>query len=335
MAFNAQSAITYNNACGYDGNLIKIILLAVRAPFGWEWNVAGVTAISNWQRMNKLDDDGMVGLKSLNRMIYELEMCGKQADAESLKMFIVKAKANQAAQAAKNKTPSEIVSKFSAPKMIFPFRFEKEYAFDKKKGQKVLSWAARGTFEVKIKLNSALSMAERMRYEYRQYIKGEVLVQDGALDASGRWQPTGDIINVGKEFAIPPDPDVPGEGLTKYFKEDGKTAEDAGNLPFRFGYRDQEFKTNRFQNLWSPHASSGHELTVRDTPGFGASYKQGVVPKIYMSFTFRGKVVQVETAENANGDEVTKIARVLDDRTWQFPSFYQILDWDRAVQAVG
>lgn len=333
MSFNAQSAIAYNNACNYPSSTIKIILDAVRAPFGYSWSVPGVTAVMQYQQNNGLDADGMVGLKSLNKMISDLNACGKLAEVSSLKQFIAEAKAKQAA---KNKAAGDIVSHFSQPTIIYPFRFEKEKVTDPVTKQSIDYWAARGTFQVSVKLNPNLSEDERMRFEYRQFIKGSAMIQDGSRDAQGRWNMTQPVrvVDVGNKFAVPLDKKSPGIGLTRHYKEDGKIAEDVGSQSFRFGYRDGvEIKGNRFRNIWSPHPVSGSHLVLRDTPGYGERYNPALAPKIQMNFTFRGVVVEVEEGTDAQGNFVINVVREITDRTWSF-SFQGALDWSTAVQAV-
>lgn len=334
MAFNAQSAMTYNNACNYPGGTIKIILEGVRAPVAWQWSVEGVTAVMKYQQSKGLDADGMVGLKTLNKIIADLENCGKVDDAALIKQFIAQVQANQAA---KQQETAKIISSFSPGKIIYPFRFEKEISPHPTTNQMVPTWAARGTFEVLVKFNPALSADERMRYEYRQYIKGTAGVQEGSWDSNySRWTAASppQITNIGERFAVPSDPNVPGKGLTPHYKEDGKEAEGMGNTGFRFGYRNGDvINGKRFKNVWSPHSISGSQLIVRDTPGYSSPYVVGSDPKVIMNFTFRGVVVEIEETQNSNGDYVTKIVREIQEKTWSF-SFFEVLRWDRAVPAV-
>jgi hypothetical protein len=330
MPINVQSAIAYNVACNYPSKLIQVILTGVRAPGAWMatgWNEAGVTAVAEWQKFNNLTSDGMVGPNSLDRLIYEHQHCGKTAEADVLRDFLAKAKAAQkAAQAAKKKEIGKIVSSFTRV-TTHPFRFEKEQALDPKTGRRVPAWAARGTFEVAVKLNPALSKQERLRYEYRQYIKGSGWVQDGQWNAQRtHWAPIGNPINISSRFEVPPDPPRdPNNGLTQAWKEDGKFPEVPGGAPFRFGYRDGAVKNGtRFRSKWSPHNVSGPNYTLRDSPGYSEIY-DGSAPRVRMDFTFRGVVVEVEEVEAEAGD-YTKVVREIEEQTWTY-HFDQALKW--------
>lgn len=326
MAFNAQAAITYNEASKYPGNAIKVILDAVRAPFGFSWSVPGVTAVMQYQQKNGLDADGMVGLKSLDKIVSDLTTCGKFSDVSVIKTFIAEALANRAA---KKRTVGEIVSSFQPNTTIYPFRFEKHTAPHPTTNQIVPSWMVSSTFQVSVKFNPNLSETDRSRYEYRQYIRGSATVQDGSRNANGIWMPTLPvrITNVGKTFAVPFDPNSPGIGLTTHYKEDGKTATDAGSKCFRFGYRGgAEINGNRFRNVWSPDPETGTELTLRDTPGYGEPYIAGLAPKVKLNFTFRGVVVEVEQSYDAEGVVFTKVIKEITDRTWNL-SYTGELDW--------
>lgn len=317
---NVSNAISFNNACNYNAEQIKIILRAVGAAPDTQWTAAGVTAVANWQRAAKLDVDGMVGLASLKKIIEWLTKFGNHADANTLNSYLAAAKASQAAKKAEI---GKVVQTFTQQKVV-PFRFEKEHMTDPQSGVKKPSWAARCTFEVVVKLNPALSKAERTRYEYRQYIKGSASVEDGHFN-NGVWSSAGPVVSIASRFEVPGDPKRGMQvGLTPAWKEDGKEAE-LGGAAFRFGHRDGAMIDKpRFKNKWWPDRDTGPNLLLQDSPGYSEIYRQNA-PRVRIDVQFCGQVVEVTEVELADGYE-TQVLAIVESKYWSC-QFDQTLRW--------
>ena len=320
--FNAASAIQYNLACQYPANIIAIIQKAVMTGVTWTWDEKTVTAVAAWQKGAKLDPDGMVGPKSLAKMIEELKQCGKSGDADALKAYWDKVKS----EAATTKNASELVSEFVRV-TTHPFKFEKFKDRHPATQQMVDFWTARGTFEVRLKLKKSLSRVERLKYEYRQYIAGDAWVEPGSWNAAKSiWTSSGPRKSINQTFEIPRDATNATVGLTRTFKEDGLDRPISGRA-FRFGYRgDFEYDEPRFKNKWTPD-EDGHDFVLRDSPGYGEPF-DGSAPKIHMEFRFRGDLVEVDRFELPDGTSGSRVKRVISSLSWDY-RFEDTLRWWR------
>lgn len=307
---NTSSAITYNKARKYSQQAIAVIQLTVGAHLTGNWDSQAVQAAYNWQRSKngKIAKDGMVGPETLGYMIGDLEFAGRPQDASILRQFPHKLISLGGGDAQVN--PVVQFTQFTSP----PFQIIKFKNFGKD------WWRLEGGLKVTIRLNPLLSEDERIKYEYRQYIRGHAWLQDGEWDGTThRWTATSQKqIPISHKFAIPASVALP-QGLTTDFKEDGMIPE-AGTMPIRFGYRDTEqIIQDKFKSAWIPDGN-GDTFILHDTIGYAeecqtdANTGRKIDPKIHVELFFRGVIW--ETMRDSNEEVV--LVREVQAKNWHY-----------------
>lgn len=123
MALNRQSAINYNNECGYSQKAIGIIQMFVRARTVGYFDNQTVEAVYQMQQSPLYGfkagvADGMVGPSTLGVMIMELEHVSRMSEAAVLKSYCYKI--NGQLINADKKPQSYVPPKSPAPTPIAP-----------------------------------------------------------------------------------------------------------------------------------------------------------------------------------------------------------------------
>ncbi|WP_029247428.1 hypothetical protein [Schlesneria paludicola] len=307
---NVVSAIAYNKSHKYNQQAIGVIQLTVGASLTGNWDSQAVQAVYNWQKSKngKIAKDGMVGPETLGYMIGDLEFAGRPQDASVLRQFPHKLISLGGGDAQVN--PVVQFTQFTSP----AFKIIKY----KNLGQDW--WRLEGGLKVTIRLNPLLSEGERVKFEYRQYIRGQAWLQNGEWDPqTNRWTATSqNQILISQKFAIPPSATHP-KGLTTDFKEDGMIP-DVGSTPIRFGYRDTEqIVQDKFKSAWIPDGN-GDTFILHDTIGYAEQQftdpntGRKIDPKIHLELFFRGAIW--ETMRDSN-DEVV-LVREVQAKTWHY-----------------
>ena len=194
------------------------------------------------------------------------------------------------------------------------FRFERFYS--EKTGKKM--WQASCQFDVKIEIDNNLDDLEKMKIEYRQFIRGGVWVRRGNEEWTDDLHPNGNAF-----FAIPqysgssvsglPQGAVSGTGLSLSWKEDGEV--ETGGTE-RFGYRETaNVDTANEIDKWSNTSQlTGRSYHLRDTPSIAGEWGSGDSVEVWIELYFKGFVVEVE--QNDSGP--TKAIRVLKKKDWSY-----------------
>lgn len=183
-------------------------------------------------------------------------------------------------------------------------RFERCY---NKLGEKV--WQMSCMFDVRVKLDLNLSVADRQRIEYRQYIRGGVWIARGNDD----WQDASGVFDIPSyggqsKCADLPQGSATGVGLSTSWKEDGK-----GSL--KYGYRATANQWGeKEEDRWTyPDAATGVAYYLRDTPSLSGVWGAGDTAWVWFELYFMGAVVEVQP-----GPTGTEAIRVLKKKTWEF-----------------
>jgi hypothetical protein len=305
-----STAISYNNERKYNQQAIGVIQLTVGASTTGHWDSQSVTAVCNWQKSKngRIVVDGMVGPETLGYLIGELELSGRTPDASILRQFPHKLISLGGQSGALNPVVEFMQWTSLSPQFFWFKNFGTDW------------WRVEGSFKVSIKLNPLLSEAERVKYEYRQYIRGNAWLLPGQwADATkSSWTCTSITpVSINSKIAIPPSGTSPA-GLTSQFKEDGMMPL-VGTMPIRFGYRDTEqVLQEKFRSAWLPNGNGG-TFTLQDTIGYAEEYT--VDPKVHIEMYFRGVVWETKFDEDT--DEVVLVREVA-AKMWSI-HFEQIL----------
>src|SRR5262245_32959048 len=198
------------------------------------------------------------------------------------------------------------------------FRFER---FTSKEG--VRMWQGACQFEVHVDLDPALTVKERSRIEYRQFIRGRAWYARGWED----WTPGP---NANECFHIPayepgddevpefPQTTVDHEGLDWEWKEDGQL-KPGDAKPYRYGYRRTADQWGeRMMDVWTyPDKMTGYAYRLRDTPSlygpWGNRPTDNDAVWLWIELYFQGFVVEVERV----GPDAYPI-RVLKRKSWEY-----------------
>lgn len=310
MAFSASAAIIYNNEWGFPSDIIKVMVGFVGGQISYTWTPAAVQAVSTWQKANQLDDDGMVGPATLEKLIQKMEDLSKYGDSRKVR-----------ACWDEKRIAAHGIGGPITPQIIKPFGFSKYQARHPKTGLMCDWWTMMMTFQVNVALNPNLHLYESI--EYRQYIKGEAWIYPGELDAKGAWNPLRPRESIGKYFAIPGDRKTgQPKGLLKAYKEDGKSPEFLDSVNFRFGRRGNDMQSPEFATVWSPN-EEGPDYMLRDSPGYGQPYDSNHGDKVEINVTFKGQIVQVKLLSNG----LTEKVKVYAEKEWTYNSGQMLLRW--------
>ena len=307
---NVSAAIAYNKAHKYNQQAIGVIQIAVGAMTTGNWDPQAVQAVYGWQKSKngKIAKDGMVGPETLGYLIGDLEFAGRSQDASVLRQFPHKLISLGGGDAKVN--PVVQFTQFTMP----PFQIIKYQNYGRD------WWRLEGALKVTVRLNPLLSEDERLKYEYRQYIRGSAWLQDGEWNPQTQtWSATSQKqIPISDKFAIPPSGGLP-KGLTHSEKEDGMLPE-VGTLPIKFGYRDtDQIVQDGFVSAWIPDGNGG-TFMLKDTIGYTEEHrtdpqtKKKVDSKIHLEMYFRGVIV--ETIRNEK-EEVVPV-REVQSKSWHY-----------------
>jgi hypothetical protein len=195
------------------------------------------------------------------------------------------------------------------------FRFERFYSSTT--GKKM--WQASCQFDVSVEIDSSVSDLDRLKIEYRQYIRGGIWVRRG----NEAWTADNDP-NGNKFLPIPPYTGlagvtgipaggVSGTGLSLSWKEDGQV--ETGGTE-RYGYRaDANVNKPNEIDLWSnPTQLTGRIYKLRDTPSIAGEWGSGDSVEVWIELWFKGFVVEV--VQPPTGP--TKPISVLKQKEWSY-----------------
>lgn len=315
MALNKGAAISYNKERGYSQKAIGIIQFVVGAKTTGVWDNQAVEAVYAWQQSKngQIASDGKVGPETLGYFIGELELAYRKPDADVLRQFPHKM-ASQSEPGKQNP-----VDEFTHQTVIQP-RLGKFTEGGKQ------MWGIQGSFKVRLKLSPALSESERCNYEYRQYIKGNLTLEEGSWNGPIWNAKPGTKKSVASKVTVPIDPKLPhlGFGLSSSWKEDGLDRTSEGLGIRRFGYRDfADSPQPGYQNQWLPDGS-GALYVLQDSFGYAERYT-GIAVRITLEYSYRGDVVRV--VRNPQTEE-TEPVEVVKSKSWAY-KFDEKLRWDK------
>jgi len=285
MALLVSSAIQFNKERGYDVQATKFIQSHTQSPSTGVFDAQTVTAIYNWQkspnRKFKLDEDGKLGPYSLGLMISEIDKLGQTPASTSLRKYTYNLPPGSGGDTGEVK-PVEL---FEVNRYVVDLNLRRD---DKNNAR----WLMKGRFEVKIKLNPKLK--DHMRYEYRQYIRGNSFTQRGYWDPQCTiWTArSGEIQKPANEaFEIPAGTSGV-KGLTQGWKEDGQIMSDGTNM--HFGYRSaKSFTGDGILDSYlvdNEMNQKGRDYELQDTFGLGGVYERGF--RVMVELYYRGDIVK-------------------------------------------
>lgn len=195
------------------------------------------------------------------------------------------------------------------------FRFERFYS--PTTGKKM--WQASCQFEAAVEIDASVPELDRLKVEYRQFIRGGVWVRRGNQQWTADNDPNGN-----KHFKVPPyagiagvaglpSGAVSGTGLSLSWKEDGEV--ETGGTE-RFGYRaDANVNTANEVDLWTNTTQlTGRSYKLRDTPSIAGEWGSGDTVEVWIELYFKGFVVEVEQPPTGP----TKAVRVLKQKDWSY-----------------
>lgn len=313
---NVKKAIDYNKDRGYPQKAIGVMQLVVNARTSGEWDEQSVRAVYNWQvsKNGQIDCDGMVGPQTIGYFIGELREVYRDAEAEVLKQCEYATTSGGGSPGPLN--PVAEFTQFTIRNVAFRrLRIE-----DSKTNKPDDCWGFDGTFGVTVKLNPKLTDAQREKYEYRQYIRGDAWIQPGDWNATRTvWTPrSSQTIPINTAFAIPGSGKETRDGLWPTEKEDA--CRRPGKALIRIGRRNDGPQLETFMaSAWTPDAN-GPVFTLKDTFGYyekfdGTPKFVGTAFKVFIEVWFRGTVVEVEWDDNASD---TKEVKVVQTKTWHY-----------------
>lgn len=320
---NTSSAISYNCNRKYSTKAIGIIQSVVNAPTKGMWDAQSVSQVHKFQstRSQVGSPDGMVGPKTLGAVIGELQYVRRNADADVLKMWSYTLPSTPTQNGAINP-----VSEFWQG-MSLPFRFEQFRGIDPTTNRMEDRWRAACVFKVHVGLNPALTQEQACRYEYRQFIRGNIWVKaDG-----GPWVFANQALKVpayggcAASIGLPSDP-CTGNILDEMkWKEDGEVRQPKDRY---YGRRISALvRDARCQDEWLPH-EVGHHYYLSDQPSIAGTWRKGPV-EVWMELYFQGYIIEVE--EDDEG--FNKPVRVVQKKTWTCHSqTMKLTDYSKAVR---
>lgn len=262
--FNQIAAYQFNEERGFSKKAIKIIRTATgSAPVEW-WDGEALAAITRWQadtkRLKPLAADGKFGPKSLGVLIAELEKKGDTFSTAILKQFSYKNVATGQVHTPNVITPATIRYMPNRPLALTK--------------SPTGAWEMRGSFKVHMQVNA--EVVEPWRYEYRQYIRGKVILNRPSSEEDMK-----------DNFK------VPGGLHPVIFNEDGEVMPSGAYE--KFGYR------GRRPTIPSPsrpgisdyytNGQQGADYYLEDTFGI-AGAGAGSFHKVSVTMTYRGVVIK-------------------------------------------
>lgn len=195
------------------------------------------------------------------------------------------------------------------------FRFERYYS--SVTGKKM--WQASCQFSVKVEIDNSVGDLDRLKIEYRQFIRGGVWIRRGNQDWTADNDPNGN-----KFFKIPPYSGiagvaglpvsaVSGQGLSLSWKEDGEV--ETGGTE-RFGYRaTANVNTPNEVDLWNnPTQLTGRSYLLKDTPSIAGEWGAGESVEVWIELYFKGFVVEVK--QPPTGPTIP--VKVLKQKEWSY-----------------
>lgn len=303
---NTSSALNYNTNRAFSTKAIGIIQSVVNAPTKGIWDSQSVSQVHKFQsaRSQLGSADGMVGPKTLGAVIGELQYVNRKAEADVLKQWSFTMPSTPTQPGAINP-----VSDFWQG-MTMPFRFERFRGIDPTTNRMEDRWRAACVFKVHVGLNPALTEDQACRYEYRQFIRGNIWVKADGQD----WVFANKALKVpayggGAASVGLPSDSVTGSILheTKW-KEDGEVRDPQDRY---YGHRISALvRDARCQDEWLPH-QVGHDYYLSDQPSVTGTWPK-IPIEVWMELYFQGYIVEVE--EDDNG--FTTPIRVVQKKTW-------------------
>ncbi|MEQ1763818.1 MAG: hypothetical protein ABL984_11825 [Pyrinomonadaceae bacterium] len=264
------AAYSFNEERGYSKKAIKIIRTAVGVAPLEMWDAAAISAVERWQaapqRLKPLDADGKFGAKSLGVLIAELERKGDTMSVAILKQFSYKDV--QTGQVKNSPSPMVEVRFNQMPKRILALTKDPSGSG---------AWEMKGSF--KVIMNVDPTIVEPWRYEYRQYIKGKVILNQPSSEEDMKDQ-----------FK------VPGGLNPNEFTEDGEKM--PSGIIERFGYRNKPPTYRPGLMDYYSHGQQGPDYFLEDTFGIEGT-SAGNFHKIAVNISYRGVVIK-------DGKELTR-----------------------------
>lgn len=311
---NVVAAIEYNKKKYYSWRAIKLIQKMIGTTENGIWDGTSVGAVAEWQRsvmrLRPMTADGMFGPTSLGILIEEMVINGKSAQAELLRQFKHKDKHG-------NIIKKEVVDS-SRPIYTF-FQYPRSPLDLRRHPTNPSMWMMKGSFNVEVFIDQQIE--EPSRYEYRQFIKGQVWVHDGYFGDPGTnkiWHPRAGTKQEPVNNAVA----VPGGLNSNFFTEDGQVLDGGSRIEY-FGYRSKP-PTN-IPGLIDEYSNyqTGAEYRLRDTFGIegprkqdSAGFKTGL--KVGVDITYRGIVIKdgkVPTFSEINGNW---LAHCVAGKEWRY-----------------
>jgi len=287
MTLDVSSAIQFNNNRGYDAQATKLIQSHTQSFTHGVFDQPTVTAIYNWQkspnRNPSPEADGKMGPCSLGLMISEMDRLGQTAGAAILRKYTYSLPPGSGAAQAGDVQP---VLSYNVNKYAVNLNLRSDPGNTSR-------WLMKGRFEVKIKFNPKLK--DQMRYEYRQYIRGNSFTQRGYWDPQSTiWTArSGELQISANEFFEVPGTTPSNKGLTQHWKEDGQIMSDGTHQ--HFGHRDKK-PVSPNEGLLDAYTvdnemnQKGHVYELKDTYGLGGKYERGL--RVMIELYYRGDIVK-------------------------------------------
>jgi peptidoglycan hydrolase-like protein with peptidoglycan-binding domain len=303
---NTSNAINYNANRKFSTKAIGIIQSVVNAPTKGLWDTLSVTQVHKFQsaRSQLGSPDGKVGPKTLGAVIGELQSVKRIGDAAVLKQWSYTMPSAPTQPGAINP-----VSAFWQATTM-PYRFERFRGIDPTTHRMEDRWRAACVFKVHVGLNPNLTQEQACRYEYRQFIRGNIWVKVDGKD----WVFANGALKVpaygGCQAAIGlPRDSVTGDSLNEHqWKEDGEVRSPKDRY---YGHRISALvRDSRCQDEWLPHGV-GHDYYLSDQPSITGTWPK-VPIEVWMELYFQGYVVEVE--EDDQG--FTRPIRVVQQKNW-------------------
>ena len=303
---NTSSALTYNTNRAFSTKAIGIIQSVVNAPTKGIWDAQSVTQVHKFQstRSQVGGPDGMVGPKTLGAVIGELQYVNRKAEADVLKQWSYTMPSTP--------TPPGSINPVSEfwQSMTMPFRFERFRGIDPTTNRMEDRWRAACVFKVHVGLNPALKPEQACRYEYRQFIRGNIWVKTDGQD----WVFANKALQVPEyggcaaSVGLPSD-SVPGSILHETrWKEDGEVRKPQDRY---YGHRISALvRDERCQDEWLPH-QVGHDYYLSDQPSITGTWPK-IPVEVWMELFFQGYIVEVEEDEQG----FTTPIRVVQKKSW-------------------
>ena len=303
---NVSSAINYNFDRSFSTKAIGIIQSVVNAPTKGSWDTASVTQVHKFQSMRDGlgSPDGKVGPKTLGAVIGELQYVNRKAEADVLKGWSHTMPSTPTQPGAINP-----LSEFWQG-MSMPFRFERFRGLDPITNRMADRWRAACVFKVHVGLNPALKPEQACRYEYRQFIRGNLWVKaDG-----GQWIFANQSMKVPSYAGCSGSIGLPSDACTTTILDDTKWKEDGEVRQPQDRYYGRRIsalvRDARCQDEWLPHGV-GYDYYGSDQPSITGTWP-GVPVEAWLELYFQGYVVEVE--EDDEG--FTTPIRVVQKKSW-------------------